>query len=77
MNKKKETKNKEIKEKMDEQFGIHNFINEKKELLRQSIEGQFPSQTVHSSMVTCMTQEEVDNLKQQTMGEKWQGQKHI
>ncbi len=53
------------------------FINKKKELLRQSIEGQFPSQTVHSSIVTCMTQEEVDNLKQQTMGEKWQGQKHI
>jgi len=53
------------------------FINEKKNLLKQTIEHQFSSDKVHSSMVACMTDKEVENLRQQTQGEKWQQQEHI
>jgi|TARA_R110001583_G_scaffold33204_2_gene112296 hypothetical protein len=53
------------------------FINEKKNLLKQTIEHQFSNDKVHSSMVACMTDKEVENLRQQTQGKKWQQQEHI
>ena len=52
------------------------FINTEKDFLKQSIEGQFPVNTVRSSAVTCMTPKEVAELKEYTMGGIWE-QKRI
>tara|TARA_R100001440_G_scaffold34373_1_gene53377 strand:+ start:35 stop:298 length:264 start_codon:yes stop_codon:yes gene_type:complete len=52
------------------------FINTEKDYLKETIEGQFPAETIRSSAVMCLTPEEVANLKQYTMGGKWE-QKHI
>jgi len=48
------------------------FINTKKDFLKQTIEGQFPADTVRTSMVTCMTPKEVAELKEYTMGGIWE-----
>ena len=45
--------------------------------LKQSIERQFPVETIHSSMMICMTAEEIDAINQQKQDNKWQQQGHI
>ena len=45
--------------------------------VKESIEKQFPVETIHSSMMVCMTQEEIDVLNQVKQDSKWQEQKHI
>tara|TARA_Y100001951_G_scaffold43552_1_gene34528 strand:+ start:1814 stop:2077 length:264 start_codon:yes stop_codon:yes gene_type:complete len=52
------------------------FINTKQDFLRETIQGQFPTKTIKSSAVTCLTPEEVNNLREYTMGGKWE-QRHI
>jgi hypothetical protein len=52
------------------------FINTKQDFLKQSIEGQFPADTVSTSMVTCLTPQGVAELKEYTMGGIWE-QKRI
>jgi len=53
------------------------FIQTKKPQLKESIENQFPVETIHSSMMVCMTQEEINALNQVKQDSKWQEQKHI
>ena len=53
------------------------FLKTKKQALKESIERQFPVETIHSSMMVCMTQEEIDKLNQQQQENKWQPQEHI
>jgi len=53
------------------------FIQAKRPQLKESIEKQFPVETIHSSMMVCMTQEEIDALNQVKQDSKWQEQKHI
>ena len=36
------------------------FIKTKRQTLKESIERQFPVETIHSSMMACMTAEEID-----------------
>ena len=53
------------------------FLKTKKLELKESIENQFPVETIHSSMMVCMTQEEINALNQVKQDSKWQEQKHI
>ena len=53
------------------------FLKTKKPELKESIENQFPVETIHSSMMVCMTQEEIDALNQVKQDNKWQEPKHI
>jgi hypothetical protein len=53
------------------------FLKTKKPELKESIENQFPVETIHSSMMVCMTQEEINALNQVKQDSKWQEQKHI
>jgi hypothetical protein len=53
------------------------FIQTKRLQLKESIENQFPVETIHSSMMVCMTQEEINALNQVKQDSKWQEQKHI
>ena len=53
------------------------FIQTKKLQLKESIENQFPVETIHSSMMVCMTQEEINAINQAKQDSKWQEQKHI
>jgi len=53
------------------------FIQTKRPQLKESIENQFPVETIHSSMMVCMTQEEINALNQVKQDSKWQEQKHI
>lgn len=53
------------------------FIQTKRPQLKESIENQFPIETIHSSMMVCMTQEEINALNQVKQDSKWQEQKHI
>ena len=53
------------------------FLKTKKQALKESIERQFPVETIHSSMMMCMTQEEIDALNNQKQENKWQPQEHI
>ena len=53
------------------------FLKTKKPQLKESIENQFPVETIHSSMMVCMTQEEINALNQVKQDSKWQEQKHI
>ena len=53
------------------------FLKTKKSELKESIENQFPVETIHSSMMVCMTQEEINALNQVKQDSKWQEQKHI
>ena len=53
------------------------FIQTKRPQLKESIENQFPVETIHSSMMVCMTQEEITAINQAKQDSKWQEQKHI
>ena len=53
------------------------FLKTKKQALKESIERQVPVETIHSSMMMCMTQEEIDALNNQKQENKWQPQEHI
>ena len=53
------------------------FIQTKRLQLKESIENQFPVETIHSSMMVCMTQEEINAINQAKQDSKWQEQKHI
>ena len=53
------------------------FLKTKKPQLKESIENQFPVETIHSSMMVCMTQEEIDAINQVKQDDKWQEPKHI
>ena len=53
------------------------FLKTKKPELKESIENQFPVETIHSSMMVCMTQEEINALNQVKQDSKWQEPKHI
>ena len=53
------------------------FIQTKRPQLKESIENQFPVETIHSSMMVCMTQEEINALNQVKQDSKWQKEKHI
>ena len=53
------------------------FLKSKKPELKQSIENQFPVETIHSSMMICMTAEEIKAINQQKQDSKWQQQGHI
>ena len=53
------------------------FLKTKKPELKESIENQFPVETIHSSMMVCMTQEEINAINQAKQDSKWQELKHI
>tara|TARA_Y100000310_G_scaffold178601_1_gene178546 strand:+ start:263 stop:529 length:267 start_codon:yes stop_codon:yes gene_type:complete len=53
------------------------FIQTKRPQLKESIENQFPVETIHSSMMVCMTQEEINAINQAKQDSKWQELKHI
>ena len=53
------------------------FIKTKRQELKESIERQFPVETIHSSMMACMTAEEIDRLNNQQQESTWQEPKHI
>ena len=53
------------------------FLKTKKLELKESIENQFPVQTIHSSMMVCMTAQEIDQINKSKQDSKWQEQKHI
>jgi len=44
------------------------YIKTSKESLKQSIERQFPVETIEQSIVVCMTQQEIDKLYQKKLG---------
>jgi len=54
-----------------------NFIKEQADYLKESIELQFPVETIEESVVMCMTQKEIDKVINHLEDKKWQGQKHI
>ena len=53
------------------------FLKTKKPELKESIENQFPVETIHSSMMVCMTAKEIDQINQLKQDSKWQEPKHI
>lgn len=53
------------------------FIEEQKDYLKESIELQFPVETIQESVVMCMTQEEINRVTNYLEEKQWQGQKHI
>ena len=53
------------------------FIQTKKLQLKESIENQFPVETIHSSMMVCMTAQEINQINELKQDNKWQEQKHI
>ena len=53
------------------------FIQTKRPQLKESIENQFPVETIHSSMMVCMTAQEIDQINKSKQDSKWQEQKHI
>ena len=53
------------------------FLKSKKSQLKESVENQFPVETIHSSMMVCMTQEEINAINQAKQDSKWQELKHI
>ena len=53
------------------------FLKTKKLELKESVENQFPVETIHSSMMVCMTQEEINAINQAKQDSKWQELKHI
>tara|TARA_E500000178_G_C16952607_1_gene722029 strand:- start:1161 stop:1400 length:240 start_codon:yes stop_codon:yes gene_type:complete len=53
------------------------FLKENKPELKKSIESQFPVETIHTSMMMCMTTDEINRLTNQIQESKWQEQKHI
>ena len=53
------------------------FLKTKKLELKESIENQFPVETIHSSMMVCMTAQEIDQINQSKQDNKWQEPKHI
>ena len=54
-----------------------NFIKEQADYLKESIELQFPVETIEESVVMCMTQKEIDKVINHLEDKKWQGQNHI
>ena len=53
------------------------FLKTKKLELKESIENQFPVETIHSSMMVCMTAQEINQINELKQDNKWQEQKHI
>ena len=53
------------------------FLKTKKPELKESIENQFPVETIHSSMMVCMTAQEINQINELKQDNKWQEQKHI
>ena len=53
------------------------FLEKNNDIVEQSIEDQFPSTTINSKMIACMTEQEIKRLSNQTQGIKWQTQEHI
>jgi hypothetical protein len=53
------------------------FLKANKPELKKSIESQFPVEKIHTSMMMCMTAEEINRLTNQIQESKWQEQKHI
>ena len=53
------------------------FLKTKKPELKESIENQFSVETIHSSMMVCMTAQEIDQINQLKQDNKWQEPKHI
>jgi hypothetical protein len=52
------------------------FINTKQDFLKQSIEGQFP-ETINSTAMLCLTQEQITEFANDLELKKWQQQKRI
>lgn len=53
------------------------FLKSKKSQLKESVENQFPVETIHSSMMVCMTAQEINQINELKQDIKWQEQKHI
>jgi hypothetical protein len=53
------------------------FLEKNNDIVEQSIEDQFPSTTINSKMIVCMTEQEIKKLSNQIKGIKWQTQEHI
>ena len=53
------------------------FLKTKKPELKESIENQFPVETIHSSMMVCMTTQEINQINESKQDGKWQEPKHI
>ena len=53
------------------------FLKSKKSQLKESVENQFPVETIHSSMMVCMTAQEINEINELKQDNKWQEQKHI
>tara|TARA_Y100000114_G_scaffold26906_1_gene22592 strand:- start:407 stop:673 length:267 start_codon:yes stop_codon:yes gene_type:complete len=53
------------------------FLKSKKSQLKESVENQFPVETIHSSMMVCMTAQEINQINELKQDNKWQEQKHI
>ena len=53
------------------------FLKTKKLELKESIENQFPVETIHSSMMVCMTAQEINQINELKQDDKWQEPKHI
>ena len=53
------------------------FLEKNNDIVEQSIEDQFPSTTINSKMIACMTEQEINKLSNDIEAKKWQEQKHI
>ncbi len=53
------------------------FLKTKKQQLKESVEYQFPVETIHSSMMVCMTPQEINQINESKQDDKWQEPKHI
>ena len=53
------------------------FLKTKKSQLKESVENQFPVETIHSSMMVCMTAQEINQINESKQDGKLQEPKHI
>ena len=53
------------------------FIKEQQDYLKESIELQFPVETIQESVVMCMTQKEIDKIIKHVEEKQWLEQQHI
>jgi len=53
------------------------YIETSKKYLINTIEKQFPKETIKNSAVFCMTQLEIDNIINYLEEKEWQEQQHI
>ena len=52
------------------------FIEEQRDYLKESIELQFPVETIQESVVMCMTQKEIDRITNYLEEKQWLEQQH-